>query len=78
MKQANEVKHTPTQAVCIETDKSLDYVRRAVNCHEELLDVAELALANLQARSETNKKWSAHDQNTFEKLELAIAKAEGK
>ncbi len=29
--------HTPTQAVCIETDKSLEYVRRAVNVHEELL-----------------------------------------
>ena len=45
---------------------------------KELLAAAQLALANLQARSETNKKWSLHDQNTFEKLDQAIANAEGK
>jgi len=53
-----------------------EYVVRAVNAHEQLLNVAKLALANLQARSETNRKWSTHDQNTFEKLEQVIARAE--
>lgn len=68
--------HTPTQAVCIETNKSLEYVRRAVNSHEQLI-----ALLKQEHQSVASDLTSKVHVEGFDKrcwVCKAIAKAEGK
>lgn len=45
---------------------------------DALLNAAKNAMSNLQYRADkTQRKWTVRDQNAFDVLEAAIAKAEG-
>lgn len=67
---------TPTQAVCIETDKSLEYVRRAVNAHEDMLNELKNALYYL---TQNKKCRVGSDQWMIEQnIRKAIVKAEAR
>lgn len=57
--------HTPTPAVCIETDKRLDYVRRAVNRHKDNLHLMKAAVKDIENGSY---------ENALSVLRFAIAK----
>jgi len=44
----------------------------------ELLEALEGVRANMDAISETNRKWTIADQRTYERVCAAIARAEGR
>lgn len=44
----------------------------------DLLKACRSALAGMQARADTRRKWTMTDQRDYETLEAAVAKAEGR
>lgn len=75
LKGGTDVAHLPVQVSKLFAEQEAN--ARLIGAAPELLEVARTALGALQARSETRQKWTVKDQQTFEQLEVAIAKAEG-
>ena len=69
IKEHLESNNVPQQA-------NAEFIVRAVNNHELLLEACKEAKYNLSRRSETSQKWSINDQKVFELLEQAIQQAE--
>lgn len=61
-----------------EHEANAEFIVRACNAHQVLLDALKVALDNSRRRSEGRGKWTVKDQEAHDALRAALAKAEGR
>lgn len=77
------LKYTPTIALAVGCDKTTDlanaqFIVRACNAHEELLEALKLSRKYVAKMVADDVQTVLHPQVALDRLEQAIAKAEGK